>query len=143
MSVRTFWAGQRTVSAVSPDGRWVAYDQDTPQGRQIFVSPVSRPAEQHQISTNRGFKPRWRPDGKEIFFQMPPERFMAAEVRIAGDTVEVAAMRQLFDGFPTSGGYLYDVSADGQRILAAVPISSLKARYPITLVQNWAAALQK
>jgi hypothetical protein len=41
----------------------------------------------------------------------------------------------------SSGGYAYDVSSDGRRILAAMPVA--KAAQPITLVDNWAAALKK
>jgi hypothetical protein len=55
----------------------------------------------------------------------------------------VNAVHVLFNGIPGSNDYLYDVSADGQRILAAVPAGNQKSPEPITLVQNWTAALKK
>ena len=127
----------------SPDGRWVAYTSDESRVPEIYVAPFTRPAEKHQISLNGGTRPRWRQDGKEIFYVTPSGRLMAAEVRISSGTVEVGAVHALFDGIPLTNTYLYDVSADGQRILAAVPAGSQKAPGPITLVQNWTSALKK
>jgi Tol biopolymer transport system component len=127
----------------SPDGHWVAFDSDEAERREIYVAPVSRPTEKHQISANGGIKPRWRQDGKEIFYQTPGGQLMAAEVRIHGDAVEVPAVHSLFGQFQANNGYYWDVSADGQRILAAVAIGTQKAPEPITLVENWAAALKK
>jgi Tol biopolymer transport system component len=130
----------------SPDGRWVAYESAASGQAEIYVVPFSRPSEKHQISPSGGARPRWRKDGKEIFFVSPNastfSTLMAAEIRITGDSVEVGSVRKLFSGIPASGGYLYDVSADGQRILVAVPVSSQKPPEPITLVQNWPAALK-
>jgi len=127
----------------SPDGRWVAYASNESQEVEVYVSPFSRPTEKHQISTGGGTKPRWRQDGKEIFFQTPSGQLMAAEVRIGAETVQVGAVHSLFGGIPEGYFYLYDVLADGQRILAAVPAGSRKGAEPITLVENWTEALRK
>jgi hypothetical protein len=128
----------------SPDGGWVAYESHESQGAEIYLVPFSRPTEKHQISQNGGFRPRWRQDGKEIFYLTPSRQLMAAEVRVSGDTVEVGAIRELIGGIriPFGAGYFYDLSADGQRILAAVPANPEGPR-PITLVENWTTALKK
>ena len=107
------------------------------------MAPFSRPDEKHQISVNGALKPRWRRDGKEIFYQTPGGQLVAAEVRIHGEAVEVGAAHTLFGGIPGGYFYLYDVSADGQRILAAVRAGSQKAPEPIALVQNWPASQKK
>ena len=70
-------------------------------------------------------------------------QLMAAEVQISGDTIEVGAVRPLFGGIPGLAGYAWDVSADGKRILAAVPPAKRNPPEPITVVQNWTAALKK
>ncbi len=127
----------------SPDDRWVAYESDESQPSEIYVVPFSRPTERHQISANGGARPRWRQDGKEIFYLTPAGQLTAAEVTIRGDAVEVGAVRALFGPIPLGAGYSYDVSADGQRILAAVPAVNPEGPPPITLVQNWATALKK
>ena len=68
---------------------------------------------------------------------------MAAEVMIKGDAVEVGAVRELFGRIPLAAGYLYDVSADGQRILTVSSAANPVAPPPITLVENWQAALKR
>jgi serine/threonine protein kinase len=125
----------------SPDGHWMAYVFGEQPG-DVYVSSFSQPGGKRQISTNGGIKPRWRQDGKEIFYLSPEGRLMATEVRISGETVEVGATRALFGGIPTGNGYGYDISLDGQRILATVA-KGQKSSEPITLVQNWAAGLKK
>jgi hypothetical protein len=115
---------------------------DESQSPEIYIVPFSRPGERHQISPSGGTKPRWRKDGKELFYEAPGGRLMAAAVRIGNETVEVGTVRQVFDGIPLSDFYLWDVSDDGQRILAAVPART-NTPEPITLVQNWTAALRK
>jgi len=127
----------------SPDGRWVAYESDESQPPEIYVVPFSRPTEKHQISPNGGARPRWRRDGKEIFYLMPAGQLMAAEVTIRGDAVVVGAVRALFGPISLGAGYFYDVSADGQRILAVAPGVNPDGPPPITLVENWSAALKK
>jgi eukaryotic-like serine/threonine-protein kinase len=106
-----------------------------------------RPAQaaKRQISTSGGTNPRWRRDGKEIFYVGPDRRLMGAEVNGNGNTIEVGQVRPLGIPVPPRGqalGYQYDVSADGQRFLvAAVP--ERIASTPLTLVQNWAVGLKK
>ncbi len=125
----------------SPDGKWVAYNSTESGQVEIYVSPFSRPTEMHQISRGGGVWSRWSQDGKEIFYQGPGGQLMEADVRISGETVEVGTLRPVFTRVLHTGGYAYDVSADGQRLLAAMPVA--KAAQPITLVENWSAALKK
>ena len=134
-------AGTR-FAKFSPDGRWLAYISEESQRGEVYVSPFARPGGTRQISTNGGIKPRWRRDGKEIFYLSPDGQLMATEVRISGETVEVGATRTLFSGITIANGYGYDISPDGQRILATVARDQ-KSNEPITLVQNWAAGLKK
>jgi Tol biopolymer transport system component len=133
-----------TFPQFSPDGQWVAYDSDYSKQLEIYVAPFSQPTENHQISTNGGQKPRWRRDGKEIFYVALDGQLMAAEIRISGDAVEVGAVRGLVARIPNAQGIgnAYDVSADGQRILAAVTAGNRKTTEPVTLVDNWTAPLK-
>lgn len=85
---------------------------------------------------------RRRPDGREIFYLGVDRRLMAAEVSAKGATLEVGAVRALFGLLAIGSTDRYDVSADGQRILAfTLPEQSAAA--PLTLVQNWPAALRR
>ena len=127
----------------SPDGNWVAYSS-TESGRpEIYVAPFPGPGSKRQISTAGGLFPRWRADGKEIFYLAPDNKFIAAEVNPHGATLEVGAVLPLFEVRPSlSDGYPYDVTADGQRFLVNTVVEQ-KASAPITLVINWTADLKK
>ena len=132
----------------SPDGRWIAYTSDESRRLEIYVSPFppppSGPGGKRQVSTAGGFLPRWRQDGKEIFYRGLDRRLMAAEVFTGGGPLEVGQVRLLFGATPnmTEGYPWYDVSADGQHFLLRI-YPQQKAGEPLTLVQNWTAGLNK
>jgi hypothetical protein len=93
------------------------------------------------VSTAGGDQPRWRRDGKEIFYLGPDGKLVSAAVNGAGSAFEVGAVRPLFDTRASGPGFLYDVSADGQRFLVNTIVESTST--PITLVVNWPALLKK
>jgi Tol biopolymer transport system component len=130
----------------SPDGRWVAYSSDVSGQSEIYVTFLSRPSERHQISTNGGGRPRWRRDGKELYYIALDGKLMATETRISETSVETGpthALLTITGSSPAStAGYPYEVSADGQRILTSIPAGD-GAIQPVTLVQNWTGALKK
>ena len=127
----------------SPDGKWVAYNSSESGRQEVYATPFPGPGGKRQISTGGGGYPRWRSDGKEIFYAARAGRLMAAAITEKGDTLEVGRIMPLmFSAFPASPGYQYDVSADGQRFLAVVPPEQSNAA-PLTLVQNWVAGLKK
>jgi Tol biopolymer transport system component len=129
----------------SPDGRWVTYQSNESQQFEIYVAPFSSPGGKRQISINGGSSPRWRQDGKEIFYAAPDGRLMAAEVIVRGNSIEGGKVRPLGIPVVTTRGYRYDVSSDGQRFLSALAASAQQQNgtSPLTLVENWAAGLKK
>jgi Tol biopolymer transport system component/predicted Ser/Thr protein kinase len=136
--------GSELFGQFSPDGRWVLYASKESQATyEIYLAPFSRPSEKHQISSGGGLRPRWRQDGKEIFYHTRDGQLLSVKVRISGDTVELGVPQPLFGGIPALNGYAWDLSANGQRILAAIPPKDQKPYEPITLVQNWSAGLKK
>jgi Tol biopolymer transport system component len=148
-----------TGGQFSPNGRWVAYQSSELGQLRVFVVPFSvsgkgsggatTPEGKWQVSTGIGTAPpRWRRDGKELFYATP-DGLMAAEVNGEGSTFEVGAVRSLFDvrrravGWLGSGpGASYDVSADGERFLVNTAVEELVAP-PATVVVNWTAGLRK
>jgi eukaryotic-like serine/threonine-protein kinase len=126
----------------SPDGRWIAYASDESGGNEIYVAPFPGPGAKQQISTSGGRQPRWRGDGKEIFYLAPDNKLMAAEVNGQGASLVVGAVRPLFEVHPYDYGYVYDVTADGRRFLVNTAVEQ-KASAPITLVLNWTADLKR
>ena len=135
----------RELAAVfSPDGRWIAYMSNESGRMEVYVRPfveptpgISRVGGQWQISSDGGVYPRWRPDGKELYFLNLAGDMMAAAVALKAATVEAGAAVRLFqqrvfaDGVPDN---VYDIAPDG-RFLVNTVIDS--GRAPITLVTNW------
>ena len=134
----------------SPDGRWVAYVSDESGRNEIYVrtfSPDSTAAASAAggkwlISTGGGEGPRWRGDGKELYY-LTPDGLMAVE--IAADPVFQAGVPKVLFQAPAQGiatSYQWSVTSDGKRFLfVASAAQSRQAAF--TLVLNWQAALKK
>jgi Tol biopolymer transport system component/tRNA A-37 threonylcarbamoyl transferase component Bud32 len=137
-------------SAFSPDGRWLAYTTNESGTYQIVVQPFPDPvAGKWQITGNGGTEPRWRGDGRELYYLGLDGRIMAVSIK-ADKTVEAGQPVLLFQtalNTPANPGLKrYDVTFDGQRFLIISSIVSAPAQAnpnPITAVINWTAALKK
>jgi Tol biopolymer transport system component len=130
----------------SPDGKHVAYSSDASGVYEIYVQPFPGPGERLQISTQGGAQPRWRRDGKEIFYVARDGKMMAAPVSARSGSLSVGDPRPLFQTSILSEGTTatleYVVSADGQRFLIGIPASETLV-FPATVVLNWAAQLER
>ncbi|MBI3048045.1 MAG: PD40 domain-containing protein [Acidobacteria bacterium] len=127
-----------TVATFSPDGRWVAYVSNESGRNEVYVVPFPGPGGKWQVSTAGGNWPRWRRDGREVFYLAPDNRLMAAAVDGQGPAFDVGAVRPLFGTRARPNRrYMFDVSADGQRFLINTLVE--QAVQPITLVVNWPA----
>jgi Tol biopolymer transport system component len=120
----------------SPDGRWVAYVSDETGTAELYLRRFQESGGSWRISTDGGTVPRWRRDGKELFY-ISGGKLMAVEVKASESSFELGAPRLLFE---KSGISNYDVSKDGQQFLIAVPVES--SPEPITVVLNWTADLK-
>jgi Tol biopolymer transport system component len=129
---------------ISPDGRWVAYQSNESGRYEIYVRPflpfASTPAGQWQVSTSGGMFAKWRPDGREVFYNSPNGEMMAVSVSVAAGTPEFGSPTMLFrpriygNGADNVLGRQYDVSADGRFLINTVPD---EVASPITLIQHW------
>jgi eukaryotic-like serine/threonine-protein kinase len=129
-------------SSFSPDGKWLAYCSNESGDLKIYVVPFPGSGGKWQISSGGGDFPRWRHDGKELFYLSLDNKMMAAEVKASGSSFASGGARQLFEtrAYRSQVG-AFDVSADGQRfILAYEPGQPNEA---ITIVENWDAELKK
>lgn len=132
---------EEPFATISPDGRWFAYSSDESGRFEVYVTSFPAPGRKWQVSTEGGAEPRWRGDGRELFFLTPTAKMMVAEVDPTGPGFEVGEVRELFDAprMPLSGAD-YDVTADGQRFLMNTVGDT--AFQPITLVVNWTTELE-
>src|SRR6266511_5771657 len=60
-------ADERTPQ-VSPDGKWIAYSSNETGRSEIYIRPFPQGPAKIQVSVNGGVFPRWRRDGKELYF---------------------------------------------------------------------------
>jgi eukaryotic-like serine/threonine-protein kinase len=129
----------------SPDGRWVAYHSDESGTRQVFVQSFPDGAVKLLASPGGGAQPRWRADGKELYYLAPDGTMMASPV-IYGRVLAVGTPSPLFrhsNAFmPERSGWAdYDVDASGRRFLVA-SLANPSFRGPVTVVMNWTANLR-
>jgi Tol biopolymer transport system component len=131
-----------TNPAISPDGRWVAFNSNDSGRGEVYVVPFQGAAGKWQVSTQGGSYPRWRRDGKELFYIASDRKLMAAEVDGSGAAFRVGRLQALFElrirvaGFAGSNSYNYDVSADGQRFLLNT-INDDAVASPFMILSNW------
>lgn len=137
---------REALAKFSPDDRWVVYGSDESGQREVYVrdfTPDRVPAvgsTKIKISRAGGDKPRWRPDGTEIYYIAPDRKMMAVPVKL-GPTLEPGVAVPLFDT-NVAGTMSYDVTADG-RFLVNTISNDDSSSAPITVVMNWQAALKK
>jgi Tol biopolymer transport system component len=127
----------------SPDGRWIAYASDESGRFEVYVRPFvdngAANSGEWQVSTNGGVSPRWRDDGKELYYVAPDGTMMAAPIT-TGATFESGTPTALFRpriwgaGTNPDLGRQFDVASDG-RFLVNVVLDESAA--PITILQNW------
>ena len=113
--------GSENNGQISPDGKWVAYASDESGVWEIYVTSFPGAAGKWQVSRGGGTEPRWRGDGKEIFYIAPSGMLMA--VPVSGEstfaTGTPAPLFQIHGRAPISSTdvFTYDVAKDGKRFL--------------------------
>ena len=162
-----------THAQISPDGKWIAYSSDlVGSRREIHVRPFPAGAGQWQISVAGGDWPRWRKDGKELYYhsvgsvatpQSPGNAafvgpLYAVTVNGAGSSFEHAAPRPILNmraiNFPHAGVdyHTYTASPDGQRFLYyqfVVPVapaaqsSGLDHPSGLVVAKHWESGLKQ
>jgi Tol biopolymer transport system component len=106
---------------ISPDGKWVVYSSDESGNWEVYVTSFPGAAGKWQVSRGGGGEPRWRGDGKEIFYIAPSGILMAVSVN--GESVFAtgtpAPLFQIRARAPISSTdvFTYDVAKDGKRFL--------------------------
>ena len=104
----------------------------------MYVRAFPASTDRWRVSTNGGRTPRWRKDGRELFYLAPGGNLMAVAVTTDG-SFKASAPKVLFETRPDVSGYR--AAADGQRFLVSVPVS--EASPPLTVVLNWTASLKR
>jgi Tol biopolymer transport system component len=124
----------------SPDGRWIAYTSDESGRQEVYVREFNgEPAgsDVQRISIDGGSHPRWRQDGKEIFFLAPDGKVMAAVVT-GSSGLKISLAREMFQTRVRMQDVFmpYAVAGNGERFLISTPPPGNEFA-PITVILNW------
>ncbi len=135
---------------ISPDGRWLAYESDYTERREVYVTSYPEPGARIQVSVDGGVMPVWAPDGSELFFRGPKhpdgQRSMMVADVTTGAEFSAGRIRELFSGrfFKGSPARAYDVSPDGQRLLMCKTLNPSEQRVgEIHVTLNWFTELER
>jgi len=127
----------------SPDGRWIAYESDEAGAFDIYLRSFPEPGKATRVSEGGGMHPRWREDGKELFYLTPDWTMMAVEMRFEPHA-EVIKRTPLFqmvmEDVMMGLSSPYDAAPDGQHFVVLVPA---EPPTPLTVIQNWTALLER
>ena len=135
---------------LSPDSQWMAYTSDDSRQREVYVRPFPKGEGVWRISTAGGQMPRWRGDGKELFYVAADGKMTAVPVLKAAlgpkPSFEPGTPTALFESHmidsPSTNGVLqYDDTKDGKRFLInTVRATPAAASPPLTVIVNWNTA---
>jgi Tol biopolymer transport system component len=128
----------------SPDGQFMAYSSSESRQREVYVEPIPRDGRRWQVSTDYGKEPRWRGDGRELFYLGRDDQLTAVTVRPAPGGLEfdrpVSLFRLRIRGADVR--YHYAVSRDGQRFLVNTVVEDVPGT-PIHVWVDWLAGVIK
>jgi len=133
--------------AVSPDGRWIAYNSDEGRDWQVYVRPFMRDGGRWLISTGMAFAPLWTSNSELVYADVPSRSLIAASLEL-GPSVRVTNRTRLFGLDPYVGVFnqsvqQYDVSRDGQRFLMLREVEASAGPVAPIVVLNWAAEVSR
>jgi serine/threonine protein kinase len=139
-------AAPQSSAAISPDGRWVAYGSTLSGSFEIYVQAFpaaaswanAAPQGHTQISIAGGGTPKWRGDGKELYFRTGTA-LMVAAIQELPQGIRAETPRELFRPGET---FSYDVTPDGQRFLVMLTTAGQQVQ-KLTVVSHWQAALRR
>jgi Tol biopolymer transport system component len=119
---------QKGEAQVSYDGKWLAYtsDRTTAGTFQVYVRSFPAGDQEIAVSTTGGGQPRWRKDGKELYYRSE-DYIMSVEIK-PGEKLEAGIPKQVFSA-PYRGSaamrepnrHALAASPDGQRFVLRAP----------------------
>ena len=122
----------------SPDGQWIAFVSEESGRSEVYVIPSGGQGSMRRVSASGGSLPRWRRDGKELFYLAANGDLIAIPTRMAGG-FDAGSPTVLFTANPPPEEF--DVAPDGRRFLFRERAANRDV--PLTLVVNWVTELKK
>jgi eukaryotic-like serine/threonine-protein kinase len=137
-------AANEDLPQFSPFGAWMAYVSDESGQNQVYIQTIPPNGTPIPVSVAGGSQPRWRRDGRELFYVSSDQKMIAVPIQALSAGIEVGMPHPIFEDAPESERerFFYQPSADGQRFLVMAPASE-SAPPLVTIVLNWQAGLKK
>jgi serine/threonine protein kinase len=141
--------GAQFVPAVSPDGRWVAYQSDETAVPEVYVTrfPSDGAAQggKVQVSNAGGIGPVWSPTGRELFYRSPEGRIMAAAYKASAESFAADKPSTRVEKRLTAGGsyYSFEVAPDGKRLMILVAVDEAKPEMHVRILFNLGDELRR
>ena len=131
--------GNKADGQISPDGKWLAYESDETGEWEVYISPYPGAGGKLQVSRGGGNEPRWRGDGKEIFYLDPKGNIVAVDVS-SESTLATGSPVKLFEAHArpsvsSSDMFNYDVTSDGQRFIVDRYVKPAQTA-PLSIILN-------
>jgi len=135
-------------AAVSPDGRWLAYESNESGRTEVYVRPFSAVKEaKWLVSSGGGLRPVWTRGGRELMYLTADNALASVRVGPSALSWQATAPERVFEMTHYYTGSLttrtFDVSADGERFLVLKPSGGLRPGTDLVLVQNWTEELNR
>ena len=125
------------MSALSPDGNWLAYGAEGDVWIQLFLTRFPSAVGKWQVSPGMGLNPRWSNDGKRLYYVDQEKGLQVVDLDLSGG-VQISPPRAVFSkavvgAIPTLG---YDIDSAGKRVVVPITPPSSASR-SIVIVENW------
>ncbi len=125
----------------SPDVQWIAYTSNESGTNEIYVQSFPKPTQKYRVSINGGSAPRWRPDGKELYYISPENMLIAVDVKETSQ-ITFGVSQKLFKADVGSYVNMYAVLDNGQHFLVN-KWGTNNISKPLQVIVNWKSLLKK
>ncbi|MEO8097358.1 MAG: protein kinase [Acidobacteriota bacterium] len=137
---------QEHQAVFSPDGQWIAYSSDASGRAEVYVEAFAPGGSSRPVSVDGGSVPRWRADGKALYFISNNKGVMEVDVKFSPEPAfglprELFRQTTLLGEAP--GGYRFEPNSDGTQFLMRLPVGGALASPPLTIITNWQKAYGK
>jgi Tol biopolymer transport system component len=111
-------------SAVSPDGRWMAYASNETGRYEVWLEPLPSSGKRFQLTRNGGSHPLWAPDGQSLYFDRARQLFQL-KVNLKDPSSVVEPIELPIKGF-VQAEYRrqFDLMPNGKQFLVLIPAAA-------------------